>query len=168
MTPRVVVVGLGNPYRRDDGVGPAVAAAIEALGLEGVRVLTGITDPMTMLLAWTGVARVVVVDAAVTAAPVPGRVRRCTVADLSATRALSSHGVDVVAALALGRALGREPGDVVMVTVEPSDTGHGLGLSAEVAAAVPCATAAVAREIGAAAVARAAVRSVDTVLPAPQ
>ena len=35
---RVLVIGYGNPGRADDGLGPALAAAIEAMGLPGVTV----------------------------------------------------------------------------------------------------------------------------------
>jgi hydrogenase maturation protease len=35
---RILVIGYGNPGRGDDGLGPAFAAEIEALGLEGVTV----------------------------------------------------------------------------------------------------------------------------------
>jgi hydrogenase maturation protease len=34
---RILVLGYGNPGRRDDGLGPAAAEAIEALSLCGVR-----------------------------------------------------------------------------------------------------------------------------------
>jgi len=34
--PRVLVIGYGNPGRQDDGLGPAAAALIEALGWPGV------------------------------------------------------------------------------------------------------------------------------------
>jgi hydrogenase maturation protease len=37
-TPRVLVFGFGNPGRRDDGLGPAFAAALETCGLSGVTV----------------------------------------------------------------------------------------------------------------------------------
>ena len=33
---RILVLGIGNPGREDDGLGPALAARIEALGLPGV------------------------------------------------------------------------------------------------------------------------------------
>jgi hydrogenase maturation protease len=36
--PRILVLGYGNPGRQDDGLGPAVAAGIEALGWPGVTV----------------------------------------------------------------------------------------------------------------------------------
>jgi len=35
---RILVIGYGNPGRRDDGLGPAFAARLEALGLQGVTV----------------------------------------------------------------------------------------------------------------------------------
>ena len=37
-TPRILVIGYGNPGRRDDGLGPAFAARLEALRLPGVTV----------------------------------------------------------------------------------------------------------------------------------
>jgi hypothetical protein len=36
----LLVIGYGNSLRRDDGVGPRVAEAVEALQLPGVRTLT--------------------------------------------------------------------------------------------------------------------------------
>ena len=36
--PRILVLGYGNPGRQDDGLGPAVAERIEALGLPDVTV----------------------------------------------------------------------------------------------------------------------------------
>ena len=35
---RILVIGYGNPGRRDDGLGPALAARLEALALPGVTV----------------------------------------------------------------------------------------------------------------------------------
>ena len=38
VVPRILVIGYGNPSRRDDGLGPAFAARLEALRLPGVTV----------------------------------------------------------------------------------------------------------------------------------
>ena len=38
MRPRILLIGYGNPGRGDDGLGPALAAKVEALGLPGVTV----------------------------------------------------------------------------------------------------------------------------------
>ncbi|MCU0727503.1 MAG: hydrogenase maturation protease, partial [Planctomycetes bacterium] len=35
---RVLLIGFGNPGRRDDGLGPAVAQAVEGWGIPGVTV----------------------------------------------------------------------------------------------------------------------------------
>lgn len=142
------MIGLGNSYRRDDGVGPAVAAALDDLALPNVRVVTGIAEPMGLLEAWSPAALAVLIDAAVAAAPVPGRVRRCTLDDIvTGHDSLSSHAVDIGGTHALGRALGRVPDALAVFTVEVADTGHGIGLTPQVARAVPQVVALVAREI---------------------
>lgn len=137
MTASVVIVGVGNSYRRDDGVGPLVAAAIERLALPGVQVLAGIREPTMVLDAWAGASLAVVIDAAVSSAPTSGRIRRSGLGDVDDTPTVSSHSVDIAETIALGRALGRLPDELVLLTVEVADTGHGLGLTPQVAAAAP-------------------------------
>ncbi|OBF47175.1 peptidase M52 [Mycobacterium sp. 852002-50816_SCH5313054-b] len=131
-----VVIGLGNRYRRDDGVGIVVADQLDRLGLNGVRVVTDIMEPMSLLEAWSGAGLAVVIDGAVGRPPAPGRVRRCALSDVTAGDRLSSHGIDLVRTHALGDALGRVPGELVLLTVEVADTGHGAGLTPPVARAV--------------------------------
>ena len=156
--PGVVVIGLGNPYRRDDGVGGAVAAAIADMALPNVIVVTSIADPMGLVEAWSGAALAIVIDAAVATPAAPGRIQRCTIAALGASQGaslgaalgadhqprrgaghegLSSHSVDVAAAYELARALGRAPDELVLLAIEAADTGHGVGLTPHVSRAVP-------------------------------
>src|ERR1700757_3848764 len=138
MTGDVVVVGLGNSYRKDDGVGAAAAAALDELALQHVRVVTGIAEPMSLLEAWSGARLAVVIDAAVGTPPVPGRIRRCALTDVvAASNGLSSHSVDMGRTHALGQALGRVPNALVVFTIEVADTGHGTGLTPQVEGAVP-------------------------------
>ena len=137
MNSPVVVIGIGNEYRRDDGVGPAVVAAINELALPGVRLVTGIEDPMDLLDAWSAAALALLVDAAVTSPSTPGSIRRCAASDVAAARRMSSHRLNVAEAFALGQALGRVPDQLVVFTVEAADTGYGVGMTPAVAAAVP-------------------------------
>lgn len=137
MNSPVVVIGIGNEYRRDDGVGPAVAAAINERTLPGVRVVTGIEDPMDLLDAWSAAALALLVDAAVTSPSTPGRIHRCAARDVAAERGMSSHHLNVAEAFALGQALGRVPDQLVVFTVEAADTGYGVGMTPAVEAAVP-------------------------------
>jgi hydrogenase maturation protease len=138
LTDNAVVIGIGNSFRRDDGVGLAVVDGIAGRAELGVRVVTASGEPIALLDAWTGIARAVVVDAAAGEDALPGRVRRWTAEDLdAATAAVSSHALGLAGTAALGRVLGRMPAELVVFTVETADTGHGLGLTPAVAAAVP-------------------------------
>ena len=128
------MIGVGNPYRGDDGVGPAVAELVGRL-FPGVRVLACPAEPTAILDAWAGAQLAVVVDAAV--GDTPGRVRRCELGDLADPVGLSSHDLDLRQTFELGRALGRAPDSLVIVTVGALDTGHGTGLTDPVAAALP-------------------------------
>jgi hydrogenase maturation protease len=159
-----VVIGVGNPFRGDDGVGPAVAARIEEQHLPGVRVVFSDGEPSGLIEAWSGAGLAVIVDALhgspAGRAPCPGRIHRVTPASLDArpgpggaaagSSAGSSHGLGLPHAFRLGRALGREPRRAVIIAVEVADVRPGPGLSAAVAAAVPPAVAAVGAELRAA------------------
>lgn len=145
--PRAVVIGIGNPYRRDDGIGPAVADEISRLGLPGVRVTLSDGEPAGLLDAWTGIRLVVVVDAVLCEPPEPGRIWRSVACGLPHGNAVSSHGLGIPETLLLGQALDRLPGRLVIIAVEAASLGTGPGLSAPVAAALPEAVAAVLAEV---------------------
>lgn len=141
VTADTVVIGIGNDHRRDDGIGPAVAAAVAARGLPGVRVHRCAAELTAILDAWAGADVAVIVDAVV--GGTPGRVGRCSLDDVTESATLSSHDLNLRQTYELGRALGRAPASVVVVTIDIADTGYGSGLSPAVATALPHAVAAV-------------------------
>ena len=160
--PAQVLIGIGNPYRRDDGVGPALIEAFGADGLPGVRLVTADGEPAALIDAWQGTGLAVVVDAVLCEPPRPGQVHR-TVWDsggqadglLAAAAAAgpgrpaaSTHGPGVPDALRLAEVLGRCPGRLVILAVEAADLGFGPGLSPDVAASLPRLTRAVRAEFG--------------------
>ena len=134
---RIVVVGVGNPWRRDDGAGPAVAAAVRERTGAGVDVLELDGETARIIDAWDGADLAVVIDAVRTGAD-PGTVHRLDADDTGpgAVPPASSHGLGVQHAVALGGALGRLPRRLVLVGVEGAEFGHGSGPTAAVAAAV--------------------------------
>ena len=144
-----VVIGIGNTWRRDDGVGPAVVRAAASRLPVGTRVVELDGEPARVVEAWDGADLAVVVDAVRTGAP-PGTVHRFDPAvdgvPVPAGTA-SSHALGASDAYHLGRALGRLPGRVVIVAVEVADVDPGDGLTPEVAAAVPAAVAAVVEHV---------------------
>ena len=151
---RIVVVGVGNPWRGDDGAGPAVAAALRDRLDPGAPVdvvdLDG--EAARLVDAWDGADLAVVVDAVRTGAP-PGVLHRLDAGDVHATATASSHALGVQHAVALARALGRLPRRLVLVGVEGADFGHGTRLSDQVAAAVEPASRLVAEVVAEAAAA---------------
>jgi hydrogenase maturation protease len=132
-----LVIGIGNAYRRDDGVGLMVAEEIAKRGLPGVRAVIAIGEPGAILDAWSGADRAVVVDAAMGEGLTPGRIRRWTPGDVEGPAVVSSHALGLPQTYALGQALGQIPDELVVFTVETADVDHGLGLTPAVAAAVP-------------------------------
>lgn len=137
MTTDATIIGIGNDFRRDDGVGLTVAEQIAARNLPGVRVLSGISDSTAILDAWSDAARAIVVDAVTGADVALGRIRRWTAADLETTAVVSSHSLGLAQTCALGKALARMPDELTVFTIDVADTNQGVGLTPAVAAAVP-------------------------------
>lgn len=143
-----VVLCVGNPFRRDDGVASAVAKLLRGRLPTGVPVVELDGEPSRVVDAWAGTRLAIVVDAARSGAT-PGSVRRVEIAGGDrverwmavgpppATRQTSSHGASLAEAVALGRALGRLPARLVLYAVEAGDLSTGPGLSEPVARAVP-------------------------------
>ena len=62
---KALILGLGNPFRGDDGIGTAVIAALREHDLPpNVVALDGGTPGLETVLIWQGYERVIIVDAA--------------------------------------------------------------------------------------------------------
>jgi hydrogenase maturation protease len=125
VTGGVLVIGYGNPLRGDDGIGPAVAAAVAALNLPGVRVrvVHQLTPELAADLADARVA--VFVDAADGGEPVAA-VR----VEPSPDGGVMTHAADPRGLLALAVAVfGRAP-EAWLVTAAGADFGFRDGLTA--------------------------------------
>lgn len=132
-----VVIGIGNPYRCDDGIGPAAVAALEKLQ-PPADVIAADGEPAALLEAWTGRELAVVIDAVRCEPSTPGRIWRSADADLGGpAAAASSHALGIPEALRLGQVLDRVPGRLVVYAVEAARLDLGEGLSPEVSAALP-------------------------------
>ncbi len=134
----VVLIGIGNGQRRDDGAGlEMVRLARDGLP-DHVRVHECRGDATELMDRWAGARRVVVVDAASSGAPA-GTIRRFDVArqglpaDLPQT---STHGFGLTQAVGLARAMGTMPAELVVYAIEGDDFSLGTGLSAPVRQAV--------------------------------
>ena len=102
-----LVLAWGNPGRRDDGLGPAFAASIDALGLPRVEVESAYQLQVEDAVKLAACGRVLFVDAD-RCCDEPFRVQR--VEPAAGGLGFTSHGLSPARLLALGRALfGAEP-----------------------------------------------------------
>jgi hydrogenase maturation protease len=135
--PGIIVAGLGNEYRRDDGAGPVTAARIVAhLPAEDIG---PIVDPLDLLGRWDNADLAIVIDA-VRSGSTPGSVRVVELPSGDGGHGkTSTHGISLGGVWRLAQAVGRAPTRVIVVGIEGVDFGNGPGLSAAVDAAIPVA-----------------------------
>jgi hydrogenase maturation protease len=136
MTGRIVI-GVGNPYRSDDGVGPEVVNLLRDKDIPDVTLEQSLGETAELIELWDRVPVAILVDAVRAVPAHPGRVHHLVVPDVHTERirAASSHGIDLGEAVELARVLDRLPGRLELFAVEVADVGFGEGLSAPVGAA---------------------------------
>ncbi|MEU2156073.1 hydrogenase maturation protease [Streptomyces sp. NPDC019396] len=151
---RTVVVGVGNEFRHDDGVGWAVVNTLRNRASRGrlasgteLRICDG--DPVRLIECWDNAVLTVAIDAARAHPAHPGRVHRMELSArwLAPVATASSHGFGLGEAWSLARMLGRLPQRLVLYAVEVADSSVGRGLSPEVAGVVDAVADSVISEI---------------------
>jgi hydrogenase maturation protease len=148
----VLVIGVGNPLRGDDGAGLAAARRLRSrVQEEQPRTeldLAECTGDLTALLElWAGREHVLVFDAA--PAVEPGRARRIDPErdPIPSHPARSTHALGLAQAVALGRALGSLPQRLALYAIGAAAFAHGEGLSRDAELGVEAAVAAAMQEV---------------------
>jgi len=145
------VIGIGNPLRGDDGVGPEVIARIDSgFRPDGVETIDAGEAGLGLVGLMEDASRVVLVDAAEMGLP-PGEFRVFGLDEVllsEDTSGCSIHSARAGTAVKMASALGCLPDEVTVVGVQPREMGWGTGLSPEVASAVPRVVKAVLDNLG--------------------
>lgn len=138
ITPKVVVIGVGNLLMKDEGIGIHAVRELEKLNLPPyVKLIDGGTSPD--LIAYTRAGdKMIIIDAA-KAGGEPGAVYRFKPEDLAAERPelASAHEMGVVENLNLMAITGNKPLEVVIIGVEPAIIDWGMELSPIIQAKMP-------------------------------
>jgi hydrogenase maturation protease len=144
-----LLIGVGNPFRSDDGVGTRVVQYLRGNIPGGIKVLEETGDGAELLEAWKGADCVILVDAVQSGAP-PGTLHRL---DARAEKLpvwfsrSSTHSFGVAEAIELARTMGELPAQLVVCGIEGLDFSAGTELSPDVAAVVPAAAKFIQREL---------------------
>ncbi len=131
--PRIMVVGVGNPDRGDDGIGPLVARRLAPRLPADVALRVCRGDVLALIDGWAGYDALVCIDAAASMG-IPGRIHRIDLGVAPLPRDLapiSSHACGIAEAVALARALDCAPSRIVVYAIEGSCFEAGAGLSRE-------------------------------------
>ena len=129
--PDIRLIGVGNEYRQDDGVGIFIARQPGLLHLPGVRISAIQRDATHLMDLWQGAGIVFVFDA------VYSRNKAAEVYRLDAVKEplpadlfrLSTHRLGIAEAVELSRELNQLPAELIIFGIEGHNFGQGQGLS---------------------------------------
>lgn len=146
----VLVVGLGNPARGDDGVGRRVAERLAGRRLPaGVAVVDRSGDVLSLIDEWAGYDALIVIDASA-ATGHAGRIERFDLAVHSLSPEVgitSSHAFGLPEAVEVARALGSAPPVIIVYAIEGDDFAAGAPLTPAVVEAAERVSLAVMGEV---------------------
>jgi len=136
--PKKLVIGIGNEFRSDDGVGLVLARRLKADGFEGVEVREAGGEATGLIDIWKGAELAIVVDA-VNSGNLPGTIFHFEVPGEPIQRALfsghSTHALGLAEVIELSRTLDSLPKRLVIFGIEGANFKMGSSLSAPVESA---------------------------------
>ncbi len=148
---KTAVIGLGNPYVADEGIGLRIVAALnETFDCADIDVYDLGTASFRIIHIVADRAKVVIIDCALMGEP-PATLRRFTLEQARSVKNLRHHSLhegDLFEVLALTAADGQALPEMVIFGIEPATLELGEGLSSPLANRLPEYAAAVAAECG--------------------
>lgn len=149
MNPEILLIGVGNEWRSDDGIGPNVVRHIQKLSIPGVQVVYENRDGISLDETWRGWSKVIVVDAMCSGSE-PGTMVRIHANHTPLKPGVfpqSVHAFGLSEAVELARIMGEMPQNLVVFGIEGREFGYGTILSPDVQMAVQTATTHILDEI---------------------
>ena len=123
---KTIILGLGNPILRDDGVGNRVALELEdkLAQRQDITVMETSMSGLSLIDLLAGYDKAIIIDAIQTAEGKAGQIYRLTPDAFNNTRHASSpHDVNFATALELGNRLGMSmPKQILIYAIEVADT----------------------------------------------
>ncbi len=124
---KTLIIGLGNPILRDDGIGIRVAQMIKKqAGEEDVEVIELSVGGLRLIEEMSGHDKAIIIDAIITGENPPGSIHKLNINDLSVSLHTSStHDTNLVSALEIGKKLGiKLPSEIIIYGIEAVDVNN--------------------------------------------
>lgn len=121
---KILIYGMGNPYRCDDTVGLRIAEILKKeIKNINVMIKSGSIDGLDMLDEIIGFDKVILVDSINTKSGMPGDIYRIELDSITSNSSLTaSHTIDFITALRMGKKLGYNmPERIYLYAVEIED-----------------------------------------------
>jgi hydrogenase maturation protease len=147
---RILVYGVGNPYRCDDVVGIKVAEQLaKKITKSNVDVKWGSIDGLAILDEIVGYDRVIFIDSVKTDKGNPGEIYKIDPQSFSNMYSFSSHGINFLTALAFGKKFDLkmpDQTDIYAIEIQDNET-YSEECTPKVAAGIPKLVKAIMEEI---------------------
>ena len=139
---KTIILGVGNPILRDDGVGIHVANKLrQYIQDPNITIDEAFTGGMNLLDLLLGYDKAIIVDAVKTKNGQEGKVKRFPLSDFSTMHSCNPHDVSLMQAIELAKKMGEEkiPKEIIIIGVMMKEIPCEFGekLSKEIQTAVP-------------------------------
>lgn len=139
---KTIIIGIGNPIRRDDGVGIRVAQKIRQLinGKEDIEVIELSAGGLRLMEAMADYDKAIVIDAIITGQGPPGAIQKLNINNLAMSLHTSTtHDTSLASAIEIGKKLGiKIPSEIIIYGVEIADVNNfGENMTEAVESAIP-------------------------------
>jgi hydrogenase maturation protease len=128
---KVILIGIGNEYRSDDGVGLLIARQIRDRHLSFVSVKEESGEGAALMEAWQGYESVILVDAISSGSP-PGTIIKINAGEKNVPAKFfhySTHAFSIAEAIELARTMKTLPQRVFVYGIEGANFTAGVRLS---------------------------------------
>ncbi|HXH48154.1 MAG TPA: hydrogenase maturation protease [Terriglobia bacterium] len=136
---RLLVMGIGNPYRSDDAAGVIAARRLKEAGLDPAIVMEHSGEGASLMETWKGADAVILIDAVSSGSP-PGSIHRLEPITTPLPTHMfqsSSHAFSLPQAVEMARALHELPMRLLIFGIEGSNFQAGTELTPAVSKALP-------------------------------
>lgn len=137
MRPPIVIIGIGNVYRNDDGIGIRTLELLRDTTMSDVELVEAGPGTSGLVDIWESRELAIVVDATLSASA-PGTIRRIEPCKDPLPRHLfggSTHNLGLCEMVGLGQTIDRMPKRLIVYGIEGRDFGFGAEISSEAEAA---------------------------------